>query len=128
MLSLVLGKIYLPFSLEWKARREFNYDRFFSTYKENHPFIIPLLHICKIFRTFEQKGNIRAEYGKAVLADLSTRLTDEFGNGFDERELRRIRQFYLVFPKWDALRPELTWTRIVWLLSGYCAVRVGNLR
>ena len=58
----------------------------------------------------EQKGHIRAEYGKAILADLSTRLTDEFGKGFDERELRRIRQFYLVFPKWDALRPELTWT------------------
>ena len=58
----------------------------------------------------EQQGNTRAEYGKAILADLSIRLTDEFGKGFDERELRRIRQFYLVFPKWDALRPELTWT------------------
>lgn len=58
----------------------------------------------------EQKGHIRAEYGKAILADLSIRLTNEFGKGFDERELRRIRQFYLVFPKWDALRPELTWT------------------
>ena len=58
----------------------------------------------------EQQGNTRAEYGKAILSDLSKRLTDEFGKGFDERELRRIRQFYLVFPKWDALRPELTWT------------------
>lgn len=58
----------------------------------------------------EQQGNTRAEYGKAILADLSKRLTNEFGKGFDERELRRIRQFYLVFPKWDALRPELTWT------------------
>ena len=58
----------------------------------------------------EQQGNTRAEYGKAILADLSIRLTNEFGKGFDERELRRIRQFYLVFPKWDALRPELTWT------------------
>jgi predicted nuclease of restriction endonuclease-like (RecB) superfamily len=58
----------------------------------------------------EQQGNTRAEYGKAILADLSKRLTDEFGKGFNERELRRIRQFYLVFPKWDALRPELTWT------------------
>ena len=58
----------------------------------------------------EQQGNTRAEYGKAILADLAKRLTNEFGKGFDERELRRIRQFYLVFPKWDALRPELTWT------------------
>lgn len=58
----------------------------------------------------EQQGNTRAGYGKAILADLAKRLTDEFGKGFDERELRRIRQFYLVFPKWDALRPELTWT------------------
>lgn len=58
----------------------------------------------------EQQGNTRAEYGKTILADLAKRLTDEFGKGFDERELRRIRQFYLVFPKWDALRPELTWT------------------
>lgn len=58
----------------------------------------------------EQQGNTRAKYGKAILADLAKRLTDEFGKGFDERELRRIRQFYLVFPKWDALRPELTWT------------------
>lgn len=58
----------------------------------------------------EQQGYTRAEYGKAILADLAKRLTDEFGKGFDERELRRIRQFYLVFPKWDALRPELTWT------------------
>ena len=58
----------------------------------------------------EQQGNTRAEYGKAILSDLAKRLTDEFGKGFDERELRRIRQFYLVFPKWDALRPELTWT------------------
>lgn len=58
----------------------------------------------------EQHGQARAEYGKAVLAELSDKLTDEFGKGFDERELRRMRQFYCVFPKWDTLRPELTWS------------------
>lgn len=67
-------------------------------------------NIGKLIVEDEQQGNSRAEYGKAVLSDLSKRLTAEFGKGFDERELRRIRQFYLVFPKWDALRPELTWT------------------
>lgn len=58
----------------------------------------------------EQHGQARAEYGKAVLAELSDKLTEEFGKGFDERELRRMRQFYCVFPKWDTLRPELTWS------------------
>ena len=55
---------------------------------------------------YKSHQQITISYGKAILADLSKRLTDEFGKGFDERELRRIRQFYLVFPKWDALRPE----------------------
>jgi plasmid maintenance system killer protein len=58
----------------------------------------------------EQKGNKRAEYGKAVLIELAYKLTDEFGKAFDERELRRMRQFYMIFQIRDALRPELSWT------------------
>ncbi len=64
----------------------------------------------------EQNGNHRAEYGKKVLAELAERLTAEFGKGFDSRELRRMRQFYLLFQKWDAVRPELTWTHYRLLL------------
>jgi DUF1016 N-terminal domain len=41
---------------------------------------------------------------------MSKRLTQEFGGGFDESNLRNIRQFYKVFPIRDALRHELTWT------------------
>ena len=52
----------------------------------------------------------RAEYGKSVLKYLSQQLTKEFGKGFGERELRRMRQFYLAFPIRAALRPELSWT------------------
>lgn len=58
----------------------------------------------------EQAGASRAEYGQRVINDLAEKLSVEFGRGFDARELRRYRQFYLQFPKWDALRPELTWT------------------
>ena len=64
----------------------------------------------------EQQGNHRAEYGKKVLAELAAKLTEEFGKGFDSRELRRMRQFYLLFPKWDAVRPELGWTHYRLLL------------
>jgi len=58
----------------------------------------------------EQKGQDRAQYGAFLLRELAVRLTEEFGKGFDERELRRMRQFYQYFPLRDALRPELTWT------------------
>ena len=58
----------------------------------------------------EQQGKERAEYGAHLLRNLALRLTGEFGKGFDERELRKMRQFYAVFPIRDALRPELSWT------------------
>ena len=58
----------------------------------------------------EQQGSTRAEYGKAVLADLSVRLTEEFGKGLTEANLRNMRQFYQCFPNCYALRSELTWT------------------
>ena len=54
--------------------------------------------------------NERAAYGKQILAELSERLTAEFGKGFTEANLRNMRQFYLAFPKRNALRSELSWT------------------
>jgi len=39
----------------------------------------------------EQGGRARAAYGEAVLADLSRRLTAEFGRGFDPSNLRYMR-------------------------------------
>lgn len=58
----------------------------------------------------EQKGSDRAEYGQSLLVILSTRLTSDYGKGFDESNLRNMRKFYLVYRKRDALRPELAWT------------------
>lgn len=45
----------------------------------------------------EQGGTERAEYGKGVLIELSTRLTDEFGRGFSRSNLEYMRKFYLVY-------------------------------
>ncbi|PHS20389.1 MAG: hypothetical protein COA86_00090 [Kangiella sp.] len=58
----------------------------------------------------EQQGEKRAKYGKQLLKNLAEALSVEFGKGLDERELRRIRQFYLCFPIWDTVRPELSWS------------------
>ena len=64
----------------------------------------------------EQNGQERAVYGKFLIKNLSLKLTHEFGSGFDERELRKMRQFYICFPIRDAVRPELTWTHYRLLL------------
>ncbi len=59
---------------------------------------------------FEQGGAPRAGYGKRLLTELAESLTVEFGRGFDERNLRHMRAFYLAFPIWNAMRTELSWT------------------
>ena len=55
-------------------------------------------------------GNDRAEYGKGLIKYVSENLTKEFGKGFDERNLRMMRQFYCAFPIRDSLSPKLSWT------------------
>ncbi len=57
-----------------------------------------------------QGGEERAEYGKRLVQYLSKYLTRDYGKGFDESNLRYMRQFYLTFPIRDALRHELSWT------------------
>lgn len=51
---------------------------------------------------FEQGGNARAEYGKALVsklaADLSLSLSLRHGKGFSRSNLTRFRQFYLAWP------------------------------
>lgn len=63
-------------------------------------------HIGREIVEQEQGGRKRAAYGEAVLEDLSRRLTTEFGRGFDARNLRYMRQFFLVFPIYHTLRDE----------------------
>ena len=63
----------------------------------------------------EQSGRERAEYGKEIIKNLSKELTEEFGKGFGERNIRNIRQFYVLFSdyeKWKSVISKLTWTHI----------------
>ena len=66
--------------------------------------------IGRLIMEDEQQGENRAAYGKAVLENLSQRLTQQFGKGFDITNLRNMRRFYELFPNRDALRLELSWT------------------
>ena len=66
--------------------------------------------IGRIIIEEDQRGKQRAEYGANLIKQLSIKLTEDFGQGFDESNLRNMRQFYSIFQKRDALRNELTWT------------------
>lgn len=67
-------------------------------------------NIGRIIVVEEQQGERKAEYGAKLISELSVRLSKDFGKGFDERNLFFMRQFYLSFPKLNALRSELSWT------------------
>ena len=58
----------------------------------------------------KQSGNEKAEYGAALLKNLSKEMTKEFGKGFTLTNLKYMRQFYLTFPKSHALSDQLSWT------------------
>ncbi len=45
----------------------------------------------------EQQGKERAQYGKALLINLSQTLTAEFGRGFSRSNLQNMRKFYLTY-------------------------------
>lgn len=80
-------------------------------------------HVGRMIVEEEQQGKERAEYGARLIANLSVRLTREFGKGFDETNLWNFKQFFMTFPpesggkqKPDALRRELTWTHYRYLM------------
>jgi len=83
--------------------------------------------IGRLIVEHEQGGKRRAEYGEAVLEQLSRRLTADFGRGFDARNLRFMRQFFIAFPiryalrtesgSGPGLRSELSWTHYRMLLA-----------
>jgi predicted nuclease of restriction endonuclease-like (RecB) superfamily len=74
-------------------------------------------NIGRIIVEEEQKGIERAEYGDLVICSLSGKLTEQYGKGFNERNLWYMRQFYLFFPNMNALRSELNWTHYRELLK-----------
>ena len=48
----------------------------------------------------EQRGKCRANYGDCLIINLSHYLTDTFGKGFSETNIRNFRRFYINFPGW----------------------------
>ncbi len=63
--------------------------------------------------------NEKSEYGKQVVAEISRRLSEQYGNGFDKTAVFRMIRFYKEFPdveKVATLSQQLTWSHFVELL------------
>jgi predicted nuclease of restriction endonuclease-like (RecB) superfamily len=63
-------------------------------------------------------GN-RAEYGREIVKTLSSELFNEYGTGFSEKNIRRMIQFYEVYPENQivaSLMRQLSWTHFIVLL------------
>jgi len=61
----------------------------------------------------------RAEYGQKIVVSVSRQLVKEYGNSFNEKNLRRMLQFYQVFPNSQivvSLIRQLSWTHFIALI------------
>ncbi len=61
----------------------------------------------------------RAEYGKEIVVTVSRQLVSEFGEGFTDKNLRRMIQFAEAFPDMEivvTLSRQLSWSHFVGIL------------
>ena len=66
---------------------------------------------------FEQKGKVKADYGKQLIINLSKDLSTKYGKGFSRSNLQYMRLFYLYYPIRQTVSGKLSWSHYVELLS-----------
>ena len=66
-----------------------------------------------------QGGENRAKYGDGLIKEYSKKLVNEVGKNYNERTLRRMRQFFIIFKdeNWSTLSTNLSWSHYVELLK-----------
>ena len=87
------------------------------TYEVNHTMLQAYWNVGRIIILNEQNGNIKAEYGKQVLKELSKELRKILGTGFSVSNLQYMRRFYLKYQKQQTLSTKLSWSHYCELLS-----------
>lgn len=63
----------------------------------NQTMVLTYFEIGRMVAEDEQKGESRAGYGKEQLKFPSKNLTNKFGKGFSETNLKQMRQFFLSY-------------------------------
>ena len=86
-------------------------------YEVNSTMLYAYWNVGRIIVENEQNGNIKAEYGKQILKELSKELRKILGSGFSVSNLQYMRRFYLEYPKQQTLSVKLSWSHYCELLS-----------
>ena len=86
-------------------------------YEVNNTMLLAYWNVGKIIVENEQSGNIKAEYGKQVMKELSKELRKILGSGFSVSNLFNMRRFYITYPKFQTLSGKLSWSHYCELLS-----------
>ncbi len=73
--------------------------------------------IGKYIIEFEQDGDLKAGYGKALLENLSKDLSLRYGGGFSRSNLNYMRQLYNKYPICETLSHKLSWSHYYELLK-----------
>ena len=63
-----------------------------------------------------QGGESRAKYGNGLIKEWSIELTKLYGKGFDISNLKRMRQYYLMFQKGGTSCHQLSWSHYRYIL------------
>lgn len=87
------------------------------SYQVNNTMIIAYWNVDRIIVENEQNGNIKAEYGKQTMRELSKELRKSLGPGFSVSNLFHMRKFYITYPKFQTLSGKLNWSHYCELLS-----------
>ncbi len=66
---------------------------------------------------YEQQNQIRADYGKQTLRELSKELTREFGKGFSVSNIQFMRRFYQSYSIQQTVSVKLSWSHYCEFLS-----------
>lgn len=65
-------------------------------------------------------NNQRADYAKQIVKQVAQQLSQEYGKGFNEKNLRKMQQFYQAFPDQQivsTLSRQLSWSHFVEYLT-----------
>ena len=86
-------------------------------YEVNNTMLYAYWNVGRIIVENEQNGNIKAEYGKQIIKELSKELRKVLGSGFSVSNLFNMRKLYITYPKFQTVSGKLSWSHYCELLS-----------